>query len=206
MDPQRDVDVLLFDLGGVIVDFVGIDALQGLLRTPLQPSDIRHRWMASPIVRAFEVGALSRADFAAAFVRDWDLVLTPEQFLVEFRSWSRALLPGAGELLSALRVHYRLAALSNSNELHWERNSEEIGVTALFDLAMSSHQLGAHKPEPAIYAEAVSRLGLPAARVAFFDDVLANVEGARNAGLMAYQVCGVQELTECLRHHGFLGA
>src|SRR5882672_2628966 len=79
--------------------------------------------------------------------------------------------PGARELLDALRPRYRLAALSNSNAVHWDRNSTELGVTGLFDAAYSSHQLGCHKPEPVIYREALARLGVPANRVAFFDDV-----------------------------------
>jgi len=94
--------------------------------------------------------------------------------------------------------------LSNSNAVHWDRNSTELGVTGLFDAAYSSHQLGCHKPEPVIYREALARLGVPANRVAFFDDVESNVAGARAEGIMAFQVSGVEQLTECLREHGFM--
>ncbi len=48
------------------------------------------------------------------------------------------LLPGARELLDTLRPRYRLAALSNSNAVHWDRNTMDLGVTGLFDAAFES--------------------------------------------------------------------
>jgi putative hydrolase of the HAD superfamily len=62
------------------------------------------------------------------------------------------------ELLASLRSRFRLAALSNSNELHWERNSRDLGVTDLFEVAISSHQVGLRKPDPRIYLAALDRL------------------------------------------------
>lgn len=199
-------DVLLFDLGGVLVEFSGIEGLRALLRTPLDESAVRQRLVACPLLRQFEIGALEPAVFAEAFVADWNLAVPATTFLNELRSWSRALLPGARELLDALRPRYRLAALSNSNAVHWDRNTTDLGVTGLFDAAFSSHQLGCHKPEPAIYRKALARLGVPAERVAFFDDFEPNVAGARAEGITAFQVRGVEELTECLREHGFISA
>lgn len=197
-------DVLLFDLGGVLVEFSGIEGLRGLLRTPSDEAAVRQRLVACPLLRQFEVGGLEPSAFAEAFVNEWDLVVPPTTFLNEFRSWSRALLPGARELLDMLRPRYRLAALSNSNAVHWERNTTELGVTGLFEAAYSSHQLGCHKPEPAIYREALARLGVPAERVAFFDDFEPNVAGARAEGITAFHVRGVEQLNECLQKHGFV--
>ena len=202
--PVTKPDVLLFDLGGVLVEFSGIDGLLGLLRTPSDQAAVRQRLVACPLLRQFEVGALDPSAFAEAFVADWDLVVPPTTFLAEFRSWSRALLPGARDLLDALRSQYRLAALSNSNAVHWDRNTIELGITGLFDAAFSSHQLGCHKPEPTIYREALARLGVPAERVVFFDDFEPNVAGAQAEGIRAFHVCGIEQLTECLREHGFL--
>jgi HAD superfamily hydrolase (TIGR01509 family) len=201
---MRDITVVLFDLGGVLVEVSSVESLQSLLTAHLDKAEIRKRLVASPLLRQFEVGALEPTDFAKQFVNEWDLHISPADFLVEFRYWSRALLPGAREVLASLRPRYRLAALSNSNQVHWERNTEVLGVTALFDAAFSSHQLGCHKPEPAIYQEALRRLGVSADRVAFFDDFLPNVEGARNEGIAAFHVEGVEELTHSLREHGFI--
>ena len=184
--------MLLFDLGGVLVEFSGVRDLAVLLRGRLSESEILDRWGRCPHSEQFGLGKLSRRDFGARFVRDWNIELSPEDFLREFQSWSKRLFPGAVELLTSLRPRFRLAALSNSNELHWERNSNDLGVTGLFEVAISSHQIGMCKPDPRMYVTALARLGVSPDAVMFFDDVPANVEAASALGIHAFQVEGVE--------------
>jgi len=193
-----DPRLLLFDLGGVLVEYSGLRDLAPLLPTVLSPEDLRARLLACPHMNAFELGALPPDEFAAAFVRDWGIRLAPDRFLAEFRSWTRCLLPGARELLQALRPRFRVAALSNSNATHWERNLAELGIGDLFDALFSSHELRLHKPDPAIYRVVLERLGVTPAAVIFFDDSAANVAAAHVLGLRAYQVEGVEQLRACL--------
>ena len=100
------------------------------------------RWVQCPHTDEFECGKLTPGAWAEGFIKDWDVDLTPEAFLLTFTTWSRRVLPGAKELLEELRTRYRLAALSNSNELHWERNTHELRIIELFEFAISSHQVG----------------------------------------------------------------
>ena len=146
--------MLLFDLGGVLVDFTGVRDIAALLSKPASRADIVERWSHCPVSYAFGVGEIGPAEFAQRFVRDWGITLEPEQFLREFRSWSRGFLPGARELLDTLRPRFRLGAVSNSNEVHWARNAE-LGVTQQFEFAVSSHQVGACKPDAAVYEAAL---------------------------------------------------
>jgi hypothetical protein len=95
MDRPTMLEVLLFDLGGVFVEFSGVQDVAPLLRVEATESEIRERWSRCPHTDAFCRGRLSREDFAEQFVRDWGVDLRPERFLQEFRSWSKALLPGA---------------------------------------------------------------------------------------------------------------
>src|SRR5215216_6642168 len=139
------IEVLLFDLGGVLVEFSGVRDVAPLLRVAASDAEIRARWARCRHTEAFGVGTLGRQEFAERFVQEWGIDLPPDRFLAEFRSWSRRLLPGAAELLATLRPRFRLAALSNSNELHWERNTDDLGVIRLFEMAISSHQVGVAK-------------------------------------------------------------
>jgi glucose-1-phosphatase len=199
-----EIEVLLFDLGGVLVEFSGIQDVAPLLRVAASESEIRARWFTCRHTEAFGLGTLSREEFGERFVQDWGIDLPRERFLAEFRSWSRCLLPGAAELLASLRPRFRLAALSNSNELHWERNTDDLGVTSLFEVAISSHQVGFCKPDPGIYRVALERLAVPCDAVMFFDDVADNVAAASRLGMRAFQVDGVASLRERLRHEGIL--
>ncbi len=195
-------EVLLFDLGGVLVDYTGVRDVAGLLSVDASESEIRARWASCPHTEALVLGRLSPRDFAERFVRDWGIHMPPERFLLEFRSWSRSLLPGAAELLSSLRPRFRLAALSNSNELHWDRNTNDLGITGLFEMAISSHQVGLAKPDPEIFRIALDRLRVPAEAVMFFDDVDANVATALALGFRAFQVEGVEAVRERLDKEG----
>jgi glucose-1-phosphatase len=198
------IDVLLFDLGGVLVEFSGVRDLAVLLQGRLSESEIREQWSRYRPSEQFGLGNLSREDFGNRFVKDWNLELAPEDFLREFQSWSRRLFPGAVELLTLLRPRFRLAALSNSNELHWERNTNDLGVTGLFEVAISSHQVGLCKPDPKMYLIALDRLGASPDSVMFFDDVPANVAAASALGIRAFQVEGVEAVQSRLMREQLL--
>jgi len=198
------IEVLLFDLGGVLVEFSGVRDLAVLLRGRLSESEILEQMSCYAPSEQFGLGKLSRDDFGKRFVKDWKLELPPEDFLREFQSWSKCLFPGAVELLTMLRPRFRLAALSNSNELHWERNTNDLGVTGLFEVAISSHHVGLYKPDPQMYLTALDRLGASPDSVMFFDDVPANVAAASALGIQAFQVDGVEDVRSRLMQEQLL--
>ena len=190
-----DTELLLFDLGGVLIEFAGPKELGRHLRWESTPETILKRWTECPHTDEFERGKLSPAEWAEQFIRAWDVDLKPDELLARFTTWSRRVLPGAKDLLEELRGHYRLAALSNSNELHWERNTSELRIIELFEFAISSHQVGFCKPNPEIFKLAIERAGVTSPQaIVFFDDLAANVDAAKSAGMRAYQVRGVDEL------------
>ena len=190
MDPR----LLLFDLGGVLVDVSGYRNLGSLLRVSLREPEVLRQLKACPELRAFETGRLGSAQFAERFVSAWQCAVPAEEFMRQFRGWTYGFFPGARELLAGLHGRYRLACLSNSNEAHWERMEKELGIFTFFEAALSSHRLGCYKPDREIFERAFLALGIEPQAVIFFDDLEANVEGARAAGAQAYRVKGVAEL------------
>ncbi|MFY9599920.1 MAG: hypothetical protein WAR02_06770, partial [Pseudolabrys sp.] len=67
--------VLLFDLGGVLVDGAGLRELGPMLAKPMAPEDLRRKWVTSPAVALFETGRCSDREFAAAFSQEWGLAV-----------------------------------------------------------------------------------------------------------------------------------
>lgn len=75
-----------------------------------------------------------------------------------------------------------------SNDLTAFHGSEWVaGVSAFRQLGplLDAASLGARKPDPAAYAAATTRLGVPPSAVVFADDLEDNVRGAEAAGLSA---------------------
>jgi putative hydrolase of the HAD superfamily len=97
--------------------------------------------------------------------------------------WSRPM-EGARETLAALnRLGLRCAVVSNSDG----RAEEHLalgGVRDGLEFIVDSQLVGVEKPDPRIFALALERLGLPAARVLFVGDIRSVDEaGARAAGV-----------------------
>lgn len=195
---MRDDRVLLFDLGGVVVESAGLAVLQRML-PHLGREEILARWLRSSAVSGFESGVISQEAFARAFLSEWPLQMEPAQFLAEFSSWVRGYLPGARELLSGLRARHRIACLSNTNAAHWARLD---GIAEVFDVCIASHLTGFLKPGREAYEDALRRLGVQAGNVCFFDDLPGNVAAARALGMQAFQVRGVAETASALRALG----
>lgn len=65
------VVVVLFDLGGVIVDLTGLDDF--LDRHDLDPVDFWPAWLELGAGNDFESGRTTADEFAAAFLRQFDL-------------------------------------------------------------------------------------------------------------------------------------
>src|SRR5690242_6526511 len=109
--------VVLFDLGGVLVELGGVAEFSQLIGVS-DVQEVWSRWLGSPAVRRFETGRSSGAEFALEAVAEFGLSLAPELFLDKFVAWPRGLFEGAELLVRRLRADVVVACLSNTNELH----------------------------------------------------------------------------------------
>jgi HAD superfamily hydrolase (TIGR01509 family) len=89
------------------------------------------------------------------------------------------------DLVRALRPRYRLGILSNADRTLRDRLRNGLPIYDLFDDVVCSAEVGMAKPEPAIYALACERLGLPPGACVFVDDHEPNIAGAEAVGLRA---------------------
>ncbi len=202
MDAKSQFEVLLFDLGGVLIDFAGFEELGPLMPEAADRAEIRGRWIESESVQRFERAEISPRQFARGVIGELQLDLSPDEFLTLFVEWARGLYPGARSLLERIPQSYRLACLSNSNQLHTPLHRRQ--VEPLMKHCYFSDEVGVVKPEKAIFEHVISDLAVSPDRIAFFDDTDANVVAAREAGLVAYVVDGLAELERCLNETGVL--
>jgi putative hydrolase of the HAD superfamily len=93
----------------------------------------------------------------------------------------------------------RLAMLSNMPRDLGEALKTRTGRLATFDFVTLSYELRAAKPEPATYEHCLEGLGLPPDKVLFFDDKIANVQGAELLGIRGMQFTGRDEVLARIR-------
>ena len=198
---MRSGKVILFDLGGVLIENNGRAALTAMLPQPLPADEMWRRWLASPAVRLFERGQISSDEFAASFVREWDIGLDPSVFISEFATWPVGLFDGAEALLRRLKGSHRLACLSNTNAIHWQRFPQ---LHTLFDSCFLSHEMGHVKPDREAFEYTVENLGVAPGEVYFFDDLLPNVAAAREVGMNAFRIEDFAGIAPILRRERLL--
>jgi epoxide hydrolase-like predicted phosphatase len=90
-----------------------------------------------------------------------------------------------------LKPSYRTALLTNNVKEFGEGWRSTIPVDELFDVVIDSSHVGNRKPEPAYFAHALDAVAVEADEAVFLDDMLCNVEGARDVGLTAIHVTDV---------------
>ena len=198
MSSAHRFDVILFDLGGVLIELAGIDRMLELCNHAFSADELWARWLASEGVRQFETGRASPDAFGAAMLAEFELQIAAAQFLEEFTAWPKGVFPGSFELLEQLSASYRLACLSNTNALHWPRVCDEMGLARYFENAFASHLVGMLKPDLEIFQYVVEQLGCPPARILFLDDNQFNVASACTAGMVARRVAGLSEVRAAL--------
>lgn len=196
------ISVVLFDVGGVLVELGGVAATLELFGYRLPTEDLWRKWLHSPAVRDFETGRIDTAAFAARMLEEFAIRVSPQQFLDSFAGWPTGLFPGVTELIDSIPARYTRAVLSNSNALHWPRVQGDLG--SMFQHYFVSHQIGQIKPDAAAFEHVVAALRCEPQNVLFLDDNLLNVEAARRLGMDAFVVRGAQEARQVLHDAGVL--
>jgi putative hydrolase of the HAD superfamily len=201
---SASIKVILFDLGGVLVELgkspIPSDWLPGNNSFTLTD------WFSSATAISFEKGQITAQVFIEKFKQDLGIEVSHRIILEHFTNWPIGLFPGAVELLQALTVDYRLAVLSNTNELHWPRIIEEFKIPDYFEQVFASHLLKKAKPAPGIFQYVIKELKVEAENILFLDDNLKNIEASKKLGMQNLHVTGIHQTRQGLLEMGVLNA
>jgi putative hydrolase of the HAD superfamily len=190
-----EIEAVVSDFGGVLTtplltsfmavqDEIGIspESLGKAMRTITEEDG------ENPLYK-MERGELAEVDFLARLGDGLEPLLGHRPELHRFREiYFQALHPNEPmiELMRELKAEGRRMAMLTNNVREWEPLWRSmLPVDEIFETVVDSGFVGCRKPEPRIYELTLERLGLPAAACLFIDDLLHNIEGAREAGMTA---------------------
>jgi HAD superfamily hydrolase (TIGR01509 family) len=121
------------------------------------------------------------------------------QALSEIFHLNDAILP----LIRDLRqLPVRLIILSNISEIHHHYINEQYGLFDPFDKLVLSYQIGAVKPDPKIFRQALQIAECTAEEAFYTDDVPANIDAARKLSIDSETFTGAETLRGQLRARG----
>jgi glucose-1-phosphatase len=199
----ESIEVVLFDLGGVIIQFQETGYFAQMLGEDDDASAM-NKWVDCPVLQAYEKGEINRDQFAQGIVKYFEVDNHPDDFLASFLKWPQDIFPGSQEMVADIRAGIRVGCLSNTSEYHWDNQKSSATLKDMFELRFLSFEMGQLKPDPAIYFKVAQKLNCAPEAIIFFDDNTNNVESAKAVGFNAFLTRGASEADVILGAHGLL--
>ncbi len=186
---MAEITWFVFDLGNTVIKLAYERVLENIRkRSAITRDELVELLEAPGSYRDMERGAVSFAEF-------YDFLCDKAGYRGSLRdlqeTWSDffdGTLPGIEDLLDRLRRKYRIAFLSNSNEVHAEVIPRKF--SSLFeknDRIIFSHRFNCAKPDPEMFRRALEIIGALPSQAVLVDDLLENILAARSVGMTAYQ-------------------
>jgi len=207
--PGATVRVIIFDLGGVLVDPVfrpfstKVQELYGIPRQDVD-SVLRRHWPR------FCMGEMNENEYWRLFSRDVRIEDAPRKFRRMARSFMVLDRQVAG-LVRHLRGRYTLAVLSNVPREWMDYVRRRYRFGQLFDIVLGSYDLKLAKPysapqnrrnEMKVYRVALDRIGAEPGECIFIDDHEENLAPARRLGMRTVLFRNAGQLEDELRRLG----
>jgi putative hydrolase of the HAD superfamily len=201
---QSPIEVILFDLGNVILPFNHYPIAEKLSRFTQKREFQDPRRIFSylfdfekGIINDLDVGKVSPPEFFHSVKEDLDLSISFEAFLpiwnnifVEDQEVSRIVL--------SLKGKWRLGLLSNTDPLHFNYILSKFPVMKTFDKWILSYEVGFKKPAIEIYQKAMEWASAEPQKILFIDDMEKYVEVAISLGMQGIHFISAEQLKEAL--------
>jgi putative hydrolase of the HAD superfamily len=182
MIDKKNISTILFDLGGVLIQLHGGPFKPSWLTNATTGNEVWSLSKRSEAVRLFESGSIDSDEFVAHFMK-----------------WPARLFPGVEQMLQELAQSYRLAALSNSNALHWPMVMQDMRLQEYIPDCFASHQIQAMKPDRKAFDTVLDRMDVRPEEVLFLDDLQVSIDMATELGMQAVKVTGTTGGVETVR-------
>ena len=194
--PATKLKAIIFDIGRVLVRIDVGRAMQGLASGgSLSPSELWTAIEKDPRWADWQEGRMSARDWYLHLTKRFGGNFTFEQFT---EVWNRVLDPNPIQedaFLKSLSKRYRLALLSNTDPIHVQHLEASYSFFAFFPVRIYSCAIGASKPNPLIYKEALRALKVKSNEALYIDDIAAYVEAAKRLGMAGIQFQSPAQLT-----------
>ena len=200
------VRAVLFDLGGVVLSIDFDRALAAWApHSRLTPERLRAAFHWDEPFLQHETGRLSNDGYFAHVRQVLELDCDTSVVQAGFNAILVAEIEETARLVEHARRRVPCYAISNTNDAHLAEIRRVFpALLPRFDRVFASHEIGHRKPQPAAFQHVLREIGVPAAEVLLFDDLAANIEGARGLGMQAVLVRTPADVRDALLARGLL--
>lgn len=194
------LDVVFFDLGGVVVD---VDHARGARRfselTGLPPHEFERGFFLSGVKDRLDVGTMPEE---TALLRVHEITGAPPEHARDAFEAILTVRPRVVNLAHALCSRVRLGVISNTDPIHaaWiEREAELLPIIESWTYSFLEQSL---KPDRAIYDAACRAMDVYPGKSLLIDDRSENCDAARSYGMQAIQYESFEQVRGALSELG----
>ncbi len=198
------IKFVLFDIGGVIVDFYNEDDYYPYIsRISRVPEKKVARIINYDIRVDLDRGTTSQKEFERRMTRQFGI--RKEQIRwYEFYKRKARLYRGTMEIIGRLHGRYVLGYLSNTDRSRYTYTVERLlkPYLKLFRYRFASCDIRLRKPGAEVYRHVLKRMHAKASETIFIDNQIENVAGANRVGIKAIWFTNSKNLEKRLRKMG----
>jgi len=199
---RKSIEVILFDLGNVILPFNHYQIAEKLLpfvqRKEFQDPKKIFSYLfdlKNGAINSFDTGKLLPQEFFQSLKESFQLSISFEAFVpiwncifVEDREVS--------EIIRSLKGKYRLGLLSNTDPLHFGCIVSTFPVVSELEKWILSYEVGFKKPDSRIFQKAIEWASVEPERILLIDDTQGHVEAATSLGMQGTHFVSAKQLKE----------
>jgi HAD superfamily hydrolase (TIGR01509 family) len=197
---QNPIEVILFDLGNVILPFNHYQIAEKLFRFSngkgvKDPQSIFSYLfdLEKGAINGYETGRKSSQEFFQHLKKYLQLTLSFEEFMPIWNDifWEDV---GVSKIIRSLKGRKRLGLISNTNPLHFEYILRKFPIIRIFDKWILSHEVGFKKPDVRIFQKAMDWASVESKKILFIDDMKIHVETAISLGMQGIHFISADQL------------
>jgi glucose-1-phosphatase len=187
---KTGIRAIIFDIGRVLVR-VDVRQSQSVLAngSSLTPEELWFAIEKDPRWKDWQEGRISPRDWHLNLTKRFGIALSFDDFV---RAWNSALDPQPihpDSFFKDLSRNYRMGLLSNTDPIHVSHLENTFAFYAYFPrpVRIYSCAVGATKPDPLIFREALKACKVNAEQAVYIDDIAKFAEAARALGMNGIQ-------------------
>ncbi|MGZ3513146.1 MAG: HAD family hydrolase, partial [Thermodesulfobacteriota bacterium] len=202
---QPSIEVILFDLGNVILPFNHFQIAEKLSLFSQRKEFEDPKRIFSYLfdaqegaINPFDLGKVSPREFFQAIKERLDLSVSFDEFV---QIWCNIFVEDqeVTKIILSLKRKWRLGLVSNTDPLHFNYILSKFPVMRTFDKWILSYEVGFKKPAVQIFQKAIDWASVKPEKILYIDDAKEYVEVAGSLGIQSIHFISASQLKEELR-------
>jgi glucose-1-phosphatase len=201
---NKGIKSLIFDLGNVLFRLDRDRFLKNIsCCSRFSKKEIEEKLRGLTLFKLYESGFISSQAFFHTFSGLLRLKISYSEFSAAFDSYLVPI-PENLCLVDDLRAQYKLAVISNTNELHFQYLAEKYSIDKKFRYLSLSYRVGFMKPSREIFEDCIRHLRIQPENCLYIDDIPAYVNAAKSLGFQAVSYVSHKKLLGDLKDYSVI--